>query len=136
MLVLALMLILILSVVGLAIVKTQETSSETIAQEVLGTRALMAARSGLEANLIALFPLRAESGNCNNQNINFTVPGLLNCTATVTCQIYATVDTTNYYRVQSTGQCGTGTIETNSTNVVITSRTLQVEARSIERDED
>lgn len=136
-LILALMIILILSVAGLAIVKTQETTSETIAQEVLGTRALMAARSGIEASLYQLFPLARENDtSCNNQVINFEVPGLENCSATTTCQVYATVGTTNYYRVESTGECGTGTIQTNSTNIVISSRTLQVEARSIDRDED
>lgn len=132
-LLLAVMLILIVSVIGLAIVKTQETSGENIAQEVLGTRALMAARSGLEANLITIFPLREESGECNDQELAFDVAGLQHCTATVTCEVYATIDTTNYYRVQSTGQCGTGTIENNSTNVVVSRRTLEVEARSIER---
>lgn len=135
-LVLSIMIILILSVIGLAILKTQESSGETIAQEVLGTRALMAARSGLESNLYALFPLRAESGDCENTSLTFDTPGLQSCSVNVTCELYANVNNISYYRVQSTGECGTGEIETNSTNVVLSSRTIQVEARSIERDED
>ncbi len=132
-LLLAIMIILIFSVVGLAIVKTQETTGETIAQEVLGTRALMAARSGLEANLSNIFPLIEQTGDCNDQALTFNAPGLPNCTATVTCNVYATLNSINYYRVQSTGQCGTGAIEVNSTNIVLSSRTLQVEARTVER---
>lgn len=149
-LVIALFVIIVMSLLGTALVNMQSSSSEAIAQEVLGTRALAAARTGAQRQLTLLFPLNGGAAtNCPvNDNVvhtqNFARPsdvdddepyGLLNCSVSVRCQNYATNNTitpaTQYYRITSTGSCGTGIIGTNL-NSVVSSRTIQIEARNIQ----
>ena len=60
-LMLALFVIIVLTLLGGSLVKILSTSSEAIAQEVIGTRALMAANSAMQAELAVLFPLNATS---------------------------------------------------------------------------
>lgn len=144
-LVMAIFVIVVLMLLGSALVQILSTSSETIAQEVIGTRALAAANSGMQADLQKLFPLTAIPTitplNCpsspaeNVSNYDFSaIPGLYHCFATVICTNYATgPDGTLYYRLTSTGECGSGTLAANSfdKSIVISSRTVQVEARGL-----
>lgn len=138
--ILALFVIIILSLLGSALMRMISTSSETVSQEVLGTRAYMAANSAMQAELQLLFPLNGVAGSCNATNSydlqttsNDDIPGLYDCSATTSCDNYHT-DTLNlveYYRITSTGECGSGTMAADSLNMVNSSRTIQVEARSL-----
>jgi len=143
-LVLALFIIIILSLLGGVLMKIISTSSETVSQEVLGTRAYMAANSAMQAELALLFPLNTSTGSCNTANVfsynfktsvNQDIPGLYSCEATTTCDNYFTdardpMAEIQYYRLTSTGKCGSGDIADNQ-GVVKSSRTIQVEARSL-----
>lgn len=134
-LIVALFVIIIIALLGGAMMKMQATSSENIAQEVLGTRALSAARTGMQVQLAKLFPVGG-TGFCPPSHVQLTynlseTQGLEQCQATVTCDHYAEFDGVNYYRLESTGECGSGVITTNSQNVVLSSRTIQVEARNL-----
>ena len=146
-LVLALFVIIILTLLGSILMRMISTSSETVSQEVIGTRAYMAANSAMQGELQRLFPLNptaldnyCEPEDSNSYNFqtagNADIPGLYNCEATTTCDNYYS-DTENplavvrYYRLTSTGVCGSGTIEAGSNAVVISSRSIQVEARSL-----
>ena len=138
-LVLALFVIVILTLLGSVMMRIISTSSETVSQEVLGTRAYMAANSAMQAELQQLFPLDG-TNNCASStsdydltNLGSDIPGLYHCDATTTCTKYYTdpTDGTNYYQLTSTGHCGVGTMEEDSKAVVISSRTIQVEARSL-----
>ncbi|TYK67152.1 hypothetical protein [Colwellia echini] len=117
------------------------TSSETVSQEVLGTRAYMAANSAMQSELQQLFPLNNAAGVCNANNIitydfqttaNADIPGLYDCDASTTCVNYYT-DTNNikYYRLTSTGKCGSGAMAADSKVIVKSSRTIEIEARSL-----
>ncbi len=143
-LVLALFVIIILSLLGSVLMRMISTSSETVSQEVLGTRAYMAANSAMQAKLQQLFPLNSsatcplapiapsvETHNFSTSGMN--IDGLYDCTAEVSCSWYATHPITDerFYRLTSTGECGSGAIEADSQAVVISSRTIQVEARSL-----
>lgn len=141
-LVLALFVIIILTLLGSVLMRMISTSSETVSQEVLGTRAYMAANSAMQAELQRLFPLNGISGVCNANNTydletasNDDIPGLYDCDASTTCDNYypISVDPTaiQYYRLTSTGECGSGAMAANSKVVVKSSRTIQVEARSL-----
>jgi len=142
-LMLALFIIIVVTLLGSTLVKVLSTSSESIAQEVIGTRALMAANSAMQAELQLLFPLNtAISGYCepdiNDKSYDFStsgmnIDGLYHCQAETSCSLYFTdLDTgINYYRLTSTGKCGSGAIAADSTDVVISSRTIQVEARNL-----
>lgn len=132
-LIVALFVIVIVALLGGAMMKMQATSSENIAQEVLGTRALGAARTGMQVQLHKLFRLENMDG-CPSAESTYSLSatqGLDQCSVTVTCERYAEFDGVNYYRLESTGECGSGEITTNSQNVVLSSRTIQVEARSL-----
>ena len=137
-LILALFIIVVLTFLGVALMRVLSTSSETIAQEVIGTRALMAANSGMQAHLQKLFPLNPPSNSTSSCPADKTynlpesgtdIPGLYHCKAITKCSVYFedTVAGIDYYRLTSTGECGTGNIET----AVLSSRTIQVEARSL-----
>jgi len=132
----------VLTLLGGALMKVLSTSSEAIAQEVLGTRAYNAANSAMQAELQKLFPLNLPvggNGQCNaNANYDFSatgadVTGLYHCSATTQCELYAThpIDGTSFYRLTSTGECGSSNLESQSTGIVVSSRTIQVEARGL-----
>ena len=139
-LILALFVIIILTLLGSVLMRIISSSSETVAQEVLGTRAYMAANSAMQAELVLLFPHNAVAGVCNANNpydletaLGEDIPGLYDCDATTTCENYYTdaVNAVEYYRLTSTGECGSGTMDANSKVIVKSSRTIQVEARSL-----
>ncbi len=134
-LLLALFVMIVLMLFGTRMVDILSTGSENIAQEVLGTRALAAANSGIEARLQQLFPLNGVAGTClaSPPVINFAaIVGLQNCQATTTCTSNNYLGET-YYRLTSTGTCGSGTLTSSSAsnNIVISSRSVQVEAKNL-----
>jgi len=138
-LMLALFIIIVLTLLGSALVRILSTSSETIAQEVIGTRALMAANSAMQAELAVLFPLNATSTCAAEPASRQTAPsfsdieGLYHCEAKTSCSLYFTdpITNINYYRLTSTGECGSSAILADSKAVVKSSRTIQVEARNL-----
>ena len=142
-LMLSLFVIIVLTFLGSALMKILSTSSEAISQEVIGTRALMAANSGMQAELSVLFPLATNVANpqpigpCNANNTHHLqssgndIPGLYHCNSSTTCDLYHTQNLVNYYRLTSTGECGSSAIASDSKGVVKSSRTIQLEARSL-----
>jgi MSHA biogenesis protein MshP len=139
-LMMTLFIIIVLVLLGGALMRVLSTSSEAIAQEVIGTRAYMAANSAMQAELQMLFPLNTPPADCpltpsehdfsaSGENID----GLYHCGAEVTCTKYATNPVTgeNFFRLTSTGKCGSSELESDSKNIVVSSRTIQVEARSL-----
>jgi MSHA biogenesis protein MshP len=138
-LMLALFIMIILILLGSALMKVLSSSSEATAQEVIGTRAYMAANSAMQAELSKLFPLNAAGLQCNaNATYDFSssganIDGLFNCTATTACANYATHPVTNeeFYRLTSTGKCASSALQSDSKNIVVSSRTIQVEAKGL-----
>jgi len=136
---LALFVMIVLMLLGTALVNVLMTSSESIAQEVIGTRALAAANSGAQGELQKLFPLNGGGTYCNvgtvsNDYTDFSdVSGLMHCEATTTCERYAFDSKTSisYYRVTSIGKCGSGSMDADSLDTVLSSRKVQIEARSL-----
>lgn len=138
-LVIAVFVIVVMSLLGLSLVRMLQTSANAVAYEVLGTRAYQSAQVGLQFALSERFPLAPSSTtHCDgsavtavspdtNSNItapNFaSVPGLLNCRViTLTCSDIR-VNNTIYYTIESTGECVSAD--------VVTTRTLQVTAKTI-----
>jgi len=142
--VMSLFVIIILTLLGSVLMRMISTSSEAMSQEVLGTRAYMAANSAMEGELQRLFPLNTiSSGYCDTEFTNRErlletalgddIPGLYDCVAKVSCKNYHNdlITGTKYYRLTSTGECGSGVMDANSKVIVKSSRTIQVEARSL-----
>jgi MSHA biogenesis protein MshP len=143
-LLLTLFIIIVLILLGGALMRVLSTSSESIAQEVIGTRAYMAANSAMQAELQKLFPLNSTS-TCplaplapltsyyDFSTAGVNVDGLYHCKAETSCSWYATHPETNeqFYRLTSTGKCASSVLESTSKDIVVSSRTIQVEARTL-----
>jgi len=133
-LVLALFIIVVTTLLGAALVRMISANSETIAYEVIGTRAYQAAQAGAQRKLSELFPLNTNTppipptaGSClGSTPYNFSmIEGLENCQASnVDCVEGPTVDEITYYTITSTGQCNFAG--------VFTSRTIEIKARRLE----
>jgi MSHA biogenesis protein MshP len=115
MLVIALFVIIVFALLGLTMTRLLSSSSETIAYEVLGQRALNAARSGLECAVATQF-----EGGCTmppTNGIFSGVAGLENCSYTVDAPVAKAINnnTYDYYTFSSTGQCTAGDISVTRT---------------------
>lgn len=125
-LVIAIFIIVIMTLLGSALVKIISSNAETIAYEVIGTRAYQAAQIGSQKKMSQLFPLLPNNGEClGDVEYNFSsIEGLENCKAVnVGCIEEATVNGVTYYTITSTGQC--------SVAGVFTSRTIEISARRL-----
>lgn len=126
-LVLAIFIIVVMTLLGAALVRMISSNAETIAYEVIGTRAYQAAQAGAQKKLGELFPLVLSDKKCDaNSTYNFSsIEGLKNCRALdVDCiKVGPTVDDINYYTITSTGQC--------TVAGVVTSRIIEIKARDL-----
>ena len=117
----------IVALLGAGLVKILASSAESVAYEVIGTRAYAAAQTGAQWQLLEVFPHDTDTRTTCQSSITApdfsNVEGLENCEATVTCNDDGEFDGTTYYIITSTGQCTVGG--------VITSRTVEIEARSL-----
>jgi len=124
-LVIAIFIIVVMTLLGSTLVRMIGSTAETIAYEVIGTRAMQAAQAGAQRKMAELFPLLPASGACTSgAAYDFSaIKGLENCQAIVTCDDDATVDGIAYYTVTSTGQCNVAG--------VFTSRKIEIKAKSL-----
>jgi len=125
-LVMAIFIIVVMTLLGSALVRMVSSNAETIAYEVIGTRAYQAAQAGAQRKLSELFPLLPNNGLCiGNVDYDFsTVKGLETCKAiNVSCLESATVSGVTYYIVTSTGRCNVAG--------AYTSRQIEINARNL-----
>ena len=106
----SLFVIIVLALLGLTMTRLLSSSSEAIIHEVLGQRALNAARAGIECAVADEF-----GAGCNNPTSkNFSgVAGLENCSYQVTPVSKSIEDGAKnftYWTYSSTGQCTAGEI--------------------------
>lgn len=119
----ALFVITLLGLIAVAITLLQEQNAESYEEEVNLTRAFYAAESGAGFALNSIFPPEEfpqynSTAECaaGPREYTFTIPGLNECTASVTCSIDATVSSVKYYTVVSEGSCSgvTRTVQVRS----------------------
>jgi len=128
-LVIAIFIIIVLALLGGALVKMLTATSESIVYEVYGTRAYLAAHSGLQIKLAEVFPLGGAAAECDGieDSYSFTnVTGLAVCNVDAVCNSADyTVDseTTTIYTVNSVSEC--------SVDDIVTSRKLEITAQDI-----
>jgi MSHA biogenesis protein MshP len=112
MLVIALFVIIVLALLGLTMTRLLSSSSESIIYEVLGQRALNAARSGIECAVAAEFG--AGCSNPDNKDLS-GVAGLDSCSYSVTETPPKPITdggrTFTYLTFTSTGQCTAGKVK-------------------------
>ena len=126
MLVIALFVIIVFALLGLTMTRLLSSTSETIIYEVLGQRAINAARSGIECAVAA----ELGEGCSNPADKDFSgVPGLENCSYTVVETQPKTITdggtSFEYLTFTSTGQCTAGKI--NVTRFVYVDAMFKVE---------
>ncbi|MFA3791470.1 type II secretory pathway protein [Aliiglaciecola sp. SL4] len=123
MLIIALFVIVIMTILGLTMVKLLSSSSDAVIHEVYGARALHAAQSSMERNIAEAFPLTQDgSGSCDSlSTFSFAaVPGLQNCVTVSGCTLTTDYvdETVQYYHFESTGICRSGRITASRTVAV------------------
>lgn len=137
----ALFIIVIMGIYALVLWRTTSQSNISAVQEVISVQAFYAAESGAQRGMADLFfpevSRNQTDTRCQNMNrtITFTVTGLNNCSATVSCScVYENnnacnpADSGNYspsapvvrsfYTLTSAGSCGSGNISAVRTLVV------------------
>ena len=102
----AIFLILVVSVLVLAIVRTVRTSAEIFTLDVVSHRAFLAAESGAQLGLNRLFPPTG-SGTCVDRVWLLDDVGLASCQASVACRSES-VAGLSYYTLESDGRCDVG----------------------------
>jgi MSHA biogenesis protein MshP len=141
-LVIAVFIIIVMTVLGLALVRMLNTSAESVAYEVMGTRAYATAQIGVQWGGREIFPLgtgasrHCDGSTVSENNNSFVSPQMLNPPSGISnndglanCQISSLIckdlkyDGVVYFTITSTGQCNVGGI--------VTSRTIVIEARSL-----
>ena len=119
----ALFVITLLAIIAVAINLLLEQNAETYEEEVNLTRAFYAAESGAGFAMNTIFPpeeFPQYNGNAEcaagPREYTFTVPGLNECTASVSCSVDATVSSVEYYTIVSAGSCNgvTRTVQVRS----------------------
>lgn len=124
-LVIAVFIIVVLSLLGVALVRMNSTSAHSVVYEVAGTRAFQAAQSGMQIQLQRVFPLSG-SPSCPSSipRITFNnVKGLEGCSAAISC-----ADKDDYYFITSQGLCKINAFPQN----IFAMRKVEVQARDIE----
>lgn len=126
MLVIALFVIIVLALLGLTMTRLLSSSSEAIIHEVLGQRAINAARSGIECAVADKFGagcanpvFKALSGTAGLENCSYQVAEASPKSITDGARTFS------YLTFTSTGQCRAGKI--NVTRLVYVDAMLEVE---------
>jgi len=126
MLFISVFVIVVLGMLGITLTGLLATSAESVTYEVLGLRALNAARSGLEVQVSLAFPLdtsSAPASACGTNNQNLSGEGFNGCSFSADCDdVGVGSNGITYFRFSSTGTCTLSGITVN--------RTVAVDART------
>ncbi|CAN0504812.1 unnamed protein product, partial [Discosporangium mesarthrocarpum] len=108
----AIFVITLMAVLAVAINALVSQNAESYEEEINLTRAFYAAESGAGFAMNTIYPPEEYPGYSTTAECaagprvyTFSVPGLNNCTASVTCQLI-TIGSDNYATIQSEGNCG------------------------------
>ena len=100
-LVTAIFVLVIMTLLGSALIRMQQSSSETLVYEVIGTRAYAAAQAGIQWQMTEIFPLNTTGATaCANNIIEPDISntqGLEGCFFNVTCDDSISHDSIQYY---------------------------------------
>ncbi|NRA54584.1 MAG: hypothetical protein HRU23_10600 [Gammaproteobacteria bacterium] len=128
MLVMALFVIVVMAMLGLAVVQLLNDSSKSTVYEVYGARAFNAANSGADRALADIFgPQVTGAVGCDNVSSSYSLPktviaGFSGCDLAIKCREFDVTETGfTHYRIESTATCQAADF--------ITQRTVAIEAR-------
>ena len=122
-------LLLAFAMAGVGLITQQATSRHTAIEQGLSSAAKNAAQSGAGYILSQIFYPDKSRTQADSEcaaitgSITFSVPGLTNCTAALSCTSSWTAGSTEHnYEIYSTGQCGSGESTTRSRTQVVAKR--------------
>lgn len=119
----AIFVLVVVGLLGAGMVSLLKNADESVAREVISTRALLAAESGAQRKMQQLFPASGGPDCSAITNSPLTGQGFGKCFVDVVCAAVSPEGTDTYYTVTSTGRCETAT----DTAV----RVIEVQARSL-----
>lgn len=115
MLVMALFVMVVISLLGITLVTTFSSTSQTLTYDVVGTRAYQTAQSGIQQVKANAMPIGGAPVACTGAQASpaslSQVEGLANCrydTLCTTTDVVKDGDDYRYYRFSSTGTCQFG----------------------------
>jgi MSHA biogenesis protein MshP len=120
--------LVIMLLLGLALNRVLTASSEALANEAYGLRALNAARTGIELNVATVFDpaLNGTLGSCGAIGQAFdAVQGLQNCRFDSQCSLI-TFGSISYYQFSSVGSCS---VDPTAQVPVVVSRRVSIDAQ-------
>ncbi|WP_432463813.1 hypothetical protein [Agarivorans sp. QJM3NY_33] len=127
----ALFVIVVMALLGAGLSSMIQDTSRNAAWEVLGTRANLAAASGLEQALSELFPLNLPNpADCADVNSNPTLTGegFANCRVQLRCNRLAVsavgLSDTRFFDLSATASCGAGGVAVQRSQRVQTRSSL------------
>jgi hypothetical protein len=122
-------LLLAFAMAGVGLITQQATSRHTAIEQGLSSAAKNAAQSGAGYILSQIFYPDKSRTQADSEcaaitgSITFSVPGLTNCTAALSCaSSWSAGSTEHNYDIESTGQCGSGESTTRSRTRVVAKR--------------
>ncbi|RJG49983.1 MSHA biogenesis protein MshP [Motilimonas pumila] len=124
--VIAVFIIVVMSLLAAALTRMLQDSQDSIAYEVYGTRAYLAANAGIEHGFVKLFPLGGGSEVCNSVTVLdlSAQTAFHGCTVNYSCnEITETAINLKQYRLESTAQCDAGKF--------VTRRKIQAQAKEL-----
>ncbi|MGI9284536.1 MAG: hypothetical protein ACR2P1_04055 [Pseudomonadales bacterium] len=122
-LMMAIFVLVVVGLLGASMVSLLKNADESVAREVISTRALLAAESGAQRKIQQLFPTSGAANCAAINDLSLSGPGFGNCFVDVTCAAVSPEGTDTYYTVTSTGRCETAT-DTAVRVVEVQARTL------------
>lgn len=103
-------MIVVMGLLASALFALFGSASQASVANVGGARANFAAKTGLQAAFMQLFPSNGDPADCSTINLTFVEEGLKSCSAEITCtEIVVTALDATLYRLQATGSCELGT---------------------------
>lgn len=124
--VIAVFIIVVMSLLAAALTRMLQDSQDSIAYEVYGTRAYLAANAGIEQGFAKLFPLGGGSAVCDSvSQIDLSSqPAFHGCVVNYSCtEISELAINLKQYRLESTAQCDAGKF--------VTRRKIQAQAKEL-----
>lgn len=105
-LIMSMFILVVMSLLGAAMINIMAGGGDSVAREVISTRALFAAESGAQRMLNNIFVRdgTVNPDNCFSQPLVFS--GLEGCAAVEVDCSYVIVNNINFYSISSTGSCG------------------------------
>lgn len=119
----AIFILVVVGLLGASMASLLKNADESVAREVISTRALLAAESGAQRKIQQLFPTSGAADCSAISNLPLTGAGFGSCFVDVTCVAVSPEGTDTYYTVTSIGRCETAT-DTAVRVVEVQARTL------------